>query len=251
MQLFDAPALVLDVIDLQERDRIVVFLTAEHGTKRGVARGARTKFSRFAGQLLPLAKVRVTWAEKPGRELVRISDVQTLRPAAPIQEQLESLLLGSYLAEHMVELVHENDPSSAWFRLLDSSIEALLEGIDPMLVGRYFEVWALRLSGVLPVPRDCPLCGQGFEERGGAALLESEGAVVCAACAAGQRHLAVGAGELAFLRRSGSQNLRQMADDPPPSALLARLEQLAAHVRRHFLQKELRSYRVMRSVLAS
>jgi len=53
MRILTAAALVLDVFDLHERDRIVAYLTAEHGQRRGVARGARTKFSRFAGQLQP------------------------------------------------------------------------------------------------------------------------------------------------------------------------------------------------------
>ena len=51
MQVRQADALILDVVDLHEKDRIVAFLTAEFGQKRGVARSARTKFSRFAGQL--------------------------------------------------------------------------------------------------------------------------------------------------------------------------------------------------------
>ena len=40
---------------LHDRDRIVTFLTREYGKKRGVARGARVKHSRFGGQLQPLA----------------------------------------------------------------------------------------------------------------------------------------------------------------------------------------------------
>ena len=47
--------------DLQDRDRIVTFLTPEYGLKRGVARGARRKYSRYAGQLQLLAKVELTW----------------------------------------------------------------------------------------------------------------------------------------------------------------------------------------------
>ncbi|MDA8017313.1 MAG: DNA repair protein RecO, partial [Thermoanaerobaculia bacterium] len=126
----EAEALILDVFDLQERDRIVTFLTAEHGKKRGVAQGARTKFSRFAGHLQLLSKLRVAWREKEGRELVRIQSAETLRPAAPLQEDLEGILLTSYLAEHMSEFSIEDDPSSALYRLLDTTIEALLGGVD-------------------------------------------------------------------------------------------------------------------------
>ena len=65
MRSLSAEALLLDVFDLQERDRIVSFLTAQWGKKRGVARGARAKYSRFSGQLQPLAKIAV-WDSRVG-----------------------------------------------------------------------------------------------------------------------------------------------------------------------------------------
>ncbi|MEM1201770.1 MAG: DNA repair protein RecO [Acidobacteriota bacterium] len=248
MRILGAPAILLDVVNLQERDRIVAFLTAEHGQKRGVANGARTKFSRFAGQLQPLAKAQVRWSEKDGRDLVRISEVQMIRPAAKLQEDLEGILLGAYLAEQFSEFAQEGEPTSDLFRLLDSTLDAMLAGVDPILAARYVEVWVLRLSGILPVPRECPLCGRALEAR--AILLEVEGAVVCEDCAEGQQRFTVGPGELEFLRRSGRENLPRMAKAPPPPAVLRRIEELCAKIRRHFLQGELRSYRVMRRTLA-
>lgn len=246
MRSLSAEALLLDVFNLQERDRIASFLTAEWGKKRGVARGARTKFSRFAGQLQPLSKIAVTWFEKEGRDLVRISDVELLRPAAPLQEELEGILLGSYLAEQMAEFTLENEDSKAAFRLLDTTIEALLDGCDPNLAARYLEVWVLRLNGIFPTPRDCPLCGEPLRSR--AILIESEAMLVCPNCGEG---LAVGSAELEFLRRSGRENHAKMAARPPSAQTLGRIEALCAHVRRQFLQKELKSYRVMKQTLAS
>jgi hypothetical protein len=80
MRLLDDEALLLEVSDLQEGDRIVSFLTRHHGRKRGAARGARRRYSRFAGQLQPLAKVHVSWFEKEGSDLVRVRAVEMLRP---------------------------------------------------------------------------------------------------------------------------------------------------------------------------
>ena len=249
MRSLSAEALLLDTVNLQERDRIVSFLTAEWGKKRGVARGARAKYSRFSGQLQPLAKVAVTWFEKEGRDLVRISEVELLRSAAPLQADLEGILLGSYLAEQIAEFTQENEESEKSFRLLDSTLAALLAGCDRNLAARYFEIWVLRLNGIFPAPWRCPLCGEAIEER--AALLEAEGAVVCARCARGQRHLEIAGAELELLQRSARENLEQMAERPPGAATLARIEALCAHVRRQFLQTELKSYQVMKRTLAS
>ncbi len=249
MRSLSAEALLLDTINLKERDRIISFLTSEWGKKRGVAQGARAKYSRFSGQLQPLAKVAVTWFEKEGRDLVRISEVELVRSAVPLQEDLEGILLGSYLAEQMSEFSQENEESEKSFRLLDTTLAALLEGCDRDLAARYFEVWVLRLNGIFPAPRECPLCGEQIE--GHAVLLESEGAVVCTRCGGGQRQIAIHGGELEFLTRSAGENLPQMADRPPARTVLRRIESLCAHVRRQFLQSELKSYGVMKRTLAS
>lgn len=254
MQLLHAPAILLDVVDLHEKDRIVTFLTAEHGKKRGVAKSSRTKFSRFAGQLQPLCTAQVSWSQKEGRDLVRLSEVQLVRPVDGLQKDLEGILICAYLAEHMTEFALEDDPSGPLYRLLDTTLEALLAGIDRTLATRYYEIWVLRLAGVLPVPRECPLCGEllgGPSADGvGAALVESEAAIVCRSCAEGHGATEVSGGMLEFLRRSGRQNLPTLAEDPPPPSILGESEVLARKVRRHFLQNELRSYRVMRDTLS-
>ncbi len=249
MHSSSAHGLLLDVFNLQERDKIVSFLTAEHGKKRGVAQGARTKFSRFAGQLQPLAKVAITWFEKEGRDLVRISDVELVRPASALQSDLEGILLGSYLAGHIMEFAQENEDSATSYRLLDATIEALLGGCDRGLAARYFEVWVLRLNGIFPTPKECPLCGRAIEDQ--VVFLESEAALVCPSCSEGHRRIDVGPAELEFLWRSARENLEQMSKRPTAPAALAKIEMLCARVRRNFLQSELKSYRVMKETLAS
>lgn len=249
MQLRETEALVLDVVDLHDADRIVSFLTSEHGKKRGVARGARRKHSRFAGQLQPLAKVRVHWFEKEGRDLVRISSVELLRPAHRLHQDLEGILIGGYLADHVLEFAQENEASEHLYRLLDSTTEALLAGTPRDLAARYFEIWVLRLQGIFPPPRECPQCGREFGEDG--AVLPAQGdALLCAECAGEARGgLRVGGEVLGFLRRSAREGLERMASKPPPERVLRRVEELCREVRRRFLHRELRSYGVMRQTL--
>lgn len=253
MQRHKATAILLDVFNLQERDRIVAFLTAEHGQKRGVARGARAKYSRFAGQLQPLAKVEVNWFEKDGRDLVRIGDVDLIRPAAPLQVDLEGILLGAYMAEHMTVFAQENDASPKLFRLLDSTIDALLAGADQHLAARFYEIWVLRLAGIFPVPWECPSCGRALEER--AVVIPNDVALLCPACGTeeggGGARFEIGASVLDFLRRSSQENLEALARHPPSPGVLDRTEELCARIRRDFLQAELKSYRVMRRTLGT
>jgi DNA repair protein RecO (recombination protein O) len=246
VRTFSGEALILDVFDLHEKDRIVTLLTRERGKKKGVAPGARRKYSRFAGQLQPLAKVQVRWFEKEGRDLVRIGEVELLRPAHKLHEDLEGILLGGYLAEHLVEFVQEDEAAELPFRLLDTTVDALLAGVDRDVAARYFEAWVLRLAGIFPPPRECPVCERPFSDRG-AVLPPGDPALVCPDCAAAAG-LPVGPDAIDFLLRVGHEPLPELARRPPSEAVLRRVEEVAREVRRRFLGRELRSYGVMQRV---
>lgn len=252
MQILTSEAIVLDVIDLHEADRIATFITRDAGKKRGVAKGARRRHSRFAGQLRPLATLRLTWVEKGQRDLVRISAAEVLRSAHRLQDDLEGLLLGSYLADHVIQFAQEFEETDLYFRLLDSTLEALLAGVDRPLAARYFEAWVLRLSGVFPSPEVCPECASDLS--GGAVLPPETVAVLCRRCAAAgggaSGALEVTPDMIAWLRRIGAEPLAEMArKSPPRRSTLDGVEALCSAVRRGFLQHELKSYRVMRDTL--
>lgn len=251
MALHTSEALILDVYDLHDRDRIVTFLSREGGKRRGVARGARMKHSRFGGQLQLLAKVSVTWFEKEGKDLARISSVEMVRSAHAAQRDLEGILLASYLADHLLEFAPEGEVSDPIYRLLDSTVEALLAGVDRDLAARYFESWILRLAGIFPAPWSCNGCGAPFGEAG-AVLPRSGESLTCGDCS-GADGLRVAPATLAFLQRIGRQSLPTVAAEGPaatPPAVLRRVEELCGRVRRAFLQHELRSYEVIQQTLA-
>lgn len=263
MRLLSSEAILVDVVDLQERDRIVTFLTPQWGAKRGVARGARGKYSQFSGRLQLLSRAKVTWFERDDRELVRVRDVSLERAADALQRDLERLLVASYLAEHAALLAPENEPNAPLYRLLDGSVDALLAGGDPALAARYFEVWALRLGGVFPPSSSCAGCGRPWDERG-ALLVEDD--LCCPDCSREtlreQRAEAPGPGGIAALPL-GTEALRllqQIGRISPQeihgpnvsrfgSDALQQLEQVDAALRRRFLGEELRSYRVMQRTL--
>lgn len=243
-----AEALILDVRDLHDRDRIVTFLTREHGKTSGVAKGARVKHSRFGGQLQPLAKVQVTWFQKEGQDLGRISSVELVRTAHLLQTDLEGILLGTYLADHMLEFAQEGESADHFYRLLDSTLQALLAGVDRDLAARYFESWILRLAGVFPAPHACPECGSPYPPEG--AMLPRSGEMLLCLDCGGPSGFAVSPAMLELLRRIGRESLPAVAERAPSPALLRQIEDLCAQVRRHFLQHELRSYDVIQRTLA-
>lgn len=255
MGVESSDAIILEVVDLQEYDRIVVFLTPTTGKKRGVANGSRRKHSRFAGQLQPLARVQATWFEKENRELVRISGVEIVRSAVVLQSTLEGILLGAYIADQMNAFAQENEDSELLFRLLDSTLAALEAGVDQDLAARYFEAWILRLGGLMGLSEECPACGRLFGDPGesgeplGAALPPTDETLLCRECA-GPGGKAVSQEILAFYRLISTKSLRKVAGFPPSAQALRQMEEIHGRIRRSFLQHELKSYRVMRETLA-
>ena len=268
-------AQLLEAFDLQDGDRIVTFLTRDRGQVRGVAKGARRKYSRFAGQLQPLAKVKVTWFEKEGRDLVRVSGVESVRPSTRLLDELEDILLTSYLAEHVQTFVQENESAELVYRLLDSTVEALIAGsgskpaareLRRQIATRRFEVWMLRLAEVFPELGECPGCGRDLVLGDGAVLPASADGFYCVECAGGAGALGGGAGDddrvapgalavppgvMALLHRFGHARLEELIEQPPPPEHLALIEKIASRIRRTFLQHELKSYGVMRRTLGT
>ncbi len=249
MRSYQGEALLLEVNDLQEADRVVVFLSREYGKKRGAARGAKRKFSRFSGELQPLARARVHWFEKEGRDLVRISAVELIRAPKRLQTSLEGLLASAYLGESVATFAPEGEPAERIFRLLDATVSALESDVDRELALRYFESWLLRLSGIFPLPEECPQCGRPLAE--GAALVASGEALLCRRCAGeNPGFLPISPAALEFWRRIGHESLTRVAERPPASGTLAEVEKVVGRIRRHFLQGEIRSYQVLRRTLA-
>lgn len=251
MRAFHDDAIVLEVADLQEADRVVGFLSREHGYRRGAARGAKRKWSRFAGQLQPMARVRVGWVEKEGRQLVRLDALELLAAPKRLGSDLEGLLVGSYLGESVATFAPEGEPAERLYRLLDASVQALEHGAPKGLVLRYFESWLLRLAGVFPPPDDCPHCGRPLVA-GDVRLAGSGEALLCGSCAGeNPGALTVSGAALDFFRRAGRESPERMAESPPPARTLDEIEEIVGRIRRHFLQGEIRSYQVARRTIAS
>jgi DNA repair protein RecO (recombination protein O) len=151
-------AIILNTYAARERDKLVVFLTPEHGKKKGWAYGARSLKSRFGAALEPLAKVRIAFLERESDEVVRIESVDLIRSLFPAQQHLVANVAASYIAETVDTFAQSDDPAELIYRLLDKTTEALLDGADPVTVVAYAELWMLRLGGILP---DLP---DGFEQ---------------------------------------------------------------------------------------
>src|SRR6476619_3325560 len=111
-------AIILHTFPARERDKMVVFLTPEHGKRKGWAYGARSLKSRFGAALEPLSKVRIGYVEREAEEVVRIESVDLVRSLFPAQQNLAASVAASYLAETVDTFAQSGDPAEVIYFLL-------------------------------------------------------------------------------------------------------------------------------------
>jgi DNA repair protein RecO (recombination protein O) len=159
MPLFETESIVLKSYSLAEADRIVVFLTREHGIVRGVAKGAKRLKSRFGSTLEPFSTVYLEYFQKEDRELASIQRVDLLRSCFESAGQPGFLQTFSYIADLLTAFVPPHDPNETLYRMVKACIESA-DSPSPNFaaIRLYFELWLLRIGGYLPDWSACNIC---------------------------------------------------------------------------------------------
>lgn len=182
MPLEQSEAIVLRSFTVGDQDKIVVFFSKDKGIIKGIAKGAQKFGSRFGSSLELMSVVKVFYYEKEGKDLITVSNCDLIESFFEIQKDLKISFALSYFSE----LIEEFSPSRAkddiLYRLLLSVLHALKEGGDVSFLTRYFEVWLLKINGVLPDFSRCKKCRKPFPDR--AWLSVKKDGVFCDRCAA-------------------------------------------------------------------
>ena len=180
MPLYRDEAIVLRSHKLAEADRIVSFLTREHGRVRAVVKGVRRTNSRFGARAEPMGHVDVQF--HTGRNLDIVTQIETIRSHG-------SVLAGDYpgwTAGHaMVETAErltpvEREPAPQQFILLAAGLRALEAGDRPagLLLDSYL-LRSLAIAGWAPSFAACARCGESGPH---AAFHPAAGGMVCRDC---------------------------------------------------------------------
>ena len=173
MSIKETEALVIKSYSLSEADRIVVFFTRLHGVVRGVAKGAKRLHSRFGSTLEPFSTVNLTYFEKEDRELVSIQNVELTRSRFGVASDPAFLETYSYIADLLTAFSLPHDADEKLYRMISACLSADVHGGDLDTVKLYFELWLLRLSGLLPDWVRCENCERELDIRRNAYLMTS------------------------------------------------------------------------------
>jgi len=247
MPLREAEAIVLRHYPLSDSDRIVVFFTREHGKVRAVAKGVKKPQSRLAGSLEPFNHIRLEFFGREGRDLQHVRQAELIHAYLGKGPSLARLYAFSYFAELANEIVQENQPNLLLFRLLLASFDAGEQSEVNSGLVRYYEIWNLKLGGLLPDYAYCSNCGKYVKDDGFFAWVES-GQVRCGVCAQ-DRGLRVGPPAAAALDAMMRLGPGMFMAQPFAREAAVEIERLAQRLLGLHLEKELKSYRILREVL--
>jgi len=246
MPLLDAEALALRHYSLAEADRIVVLLTREAGLLRAVARGARKPKSRLGACLQPLNHLQLQYYLREGADLAHVRQCETIHPFLGGKPSLDQVCGFTYLAELTLEMTQENNPAPLVFRLLLAVLRAGEQaGVGPPLL-RYFELWLLRLGGLLPNYDYCSACRKCVKERPFHVWMEP-GQCRCPSCAQGGG-IAVGAEASRILRRLMQSPPLEFATATVSQVAQQELERLSRGLLDLYLEKRLKSLEVYKQL---
>jgi|SRR4051812_4951293 DNA repair protein RecO (recombination protein O) len=158
MPLKQSEAIVLRSYPMREADLLVTFFTRAQGKLKGVARSAKKSKRRFGGALEPLTYVRVYWEEREGQELVRIDSCDVLEsPLSDTVDYPRAVAL-AYVAEMLDQLLPDHEANDTIFRLALAVLQNVRAGAIWMPL-TYFDLWIVRLTGLLPELHECVECG--------------------------------------------------------------------------------------------
>jgi DNA repair protein RecO (recombination protein O) len=163
---FRVEAVVLRHADWGEADRLLTLFTLEMGKVRAIAKGVRKPRSRKAGHLEPFTRASLLLAR--GRDILIITQADTLDPYLPLREDLLLSTYACYIVELLDRFTYEEGENRALHRLLVNTLALLSSEPNPELVVRYYEIRLLDLVGFRPrsVPNLC------IEDHGGAPDLD-------------------------------------------------------------------------------
>lgn len=151
-------ALVLRTYPFHEADLLVTLFTRLEGKVRGVAKSAKRSKRRFGGALEPLTHVMAHWQEKEGQELARLDSFDIIASPLTAKVSYPRILALEYVSEVIDQLLPEREPNDSIFRLA-LSVVGQLQSDAVWMPLTYFDLWIVRLIGLLPSLSECVQCG--------------------------------------------------------------------------------------------
>jgi DNA repair protein RecO (recombination protein O) len=241
-------AVVLRSIEYGETSRIVTLYTRARGKVAVLARGARSRSSRFGSSLQPLSYIQAVYYDRPGRDLQTLSETSHVRPFVGIWNDVHRTGTGLRVVELAQAVVQEDERNPGLFDLLVQVLTRLNEGGEPACwLWPYFQLRLAHVLGFAPsFEREAV---RTLAAEGGVLLLESGSIAPQGTPQSRSRHASRSA--LRSFAICARANLDAVLALPPDEAVLAEVDGLIeAYLQEHLGACPTRAARVMSQIVA-
>ncbi len=159
--LIEMEAIVVRAVDYGESDRIVGFLTADHGKLSAFAPSARKSQRRFPGlDLFAHLQARLRPPRNDREGLWRLESIELIDPHIDLRKDVKRLALAGYLAECLWALGGEGDPQRSLFDWWKSLLPKIASDVALCNQIARFDLELLALCGYAPRWNVCFDCGK-------------------------------------------------------------------------------------------
>lgn len=178
MQSYQTKAIVIGRTNFGEADRVVRFITPEHGKVAAVAKGIRKIKSRSGGHLELFGEVNLMLS--PGRNLDTIITARLAWYPHELVGDYQRLGLAFLVAKAVDRLTEPGQPASILYGVVREALGAIDSGAGGSLIELWFKLRLLETLGYRPQLAGCLVCGQDGENSL-YAFSASRGGIVCQA----------------------------------------------------------------------
>ncbi len=174
--------LVLRVIQTGENDRSLLVLTAEEGKMWVSAKGARSVRSKTAVLSRVFAYINFEYYEKNNSRWLASGSLNN--DFSDLSGNLEAFALASYVAQVAEEITGEGVEADEILRTTLNTLYAIKNELKPLSqIKAAYELYAARVSGLLPNLFECEVCKKSdFSSDGTLWLDVMNGSIVCTDC---------------------------------------------------------------------
>lgn len=176
MQSYQTKAIVIGRTNFGEADRVVRFITPEHGKLAAVAKGVRKIKSRFGGHLELFGEVNLML--NAGRNLDTITSARLLWYPHELVGDYGRLSLAFLMARAADKLTEPSQPAAALYGVLREALGALDGGASGPVIELWFKLRLLDTLGYRPELSACVMCSQ-HSEQAQYAFSTERGGIVC------------------------------------------------------------------------
>lgn len=137
------PCYILHRRDYSESSLILDVFSKEHGRVNLIAKGAKRNKKRQGISYNLYQKYQMAWIAKS--ELGTLTDIESINNSKLIKS--ESMMIGFYMNEIILRLLHKHEPHPELFDSYDMTINKLIDGDPEEIILRYYEKTLLQSLG--------------------------------------------------------------------------------------------------------